>query len=257
MNESSFKLDLPLTLPSPVDRGNTTKRVSSPTLSSDSKKARTFLDDDSIFIELDVNHRTPNRTQRMLSKIDSSNVLYSQQTGAHYAKKQRTMVNLNEENILNDDVSISQFNSQFRKELEGVFSECENSILAKGLDLSLQPENVLNGISRIDWDETLQVPPKIPISQTSHGKVQLAPVSSATFHEMGPFFGLPMKVKALIHEFKGIEDLYGKFPSNYCMSTIINNLFRLAKGMPPTKKCASKRKSNLCPSNKRWENPGG
>lgn len=37
------------------------------------------------------------------------------------------------------------------------------------------------------------------------------PVSSATFYSMGPFFGLPLKVKTLIKEFKQIDDLYGKY----------------------------------------------
>lgn len=33
----------------------------------------------------------------------------------------------------------------------------------------------------------------------------------ATCYFVGPFFGLPMNVKSLIHKFKGITDLYGKF----------------------------------------------
>lgn len=36
------------------------------------------------------------------------------------------------------------------------------------------------------------------------------PVSAANFCVMGPFFGLPLKVKKLINEFKGINDLYGE-----------------------------------------------
>jgi hypothetical protein len=33
----------------------------------------------------------------------------------------------------------------------------------------------------------------------------------STHNFVGPFFGLPMNVKSLIHKFKGITDLYGKF----------------------------------------------
>jgi POLQ-like helicase len=33
----------------------------------------------------------------------------------------------------------------------------------------------------------------------------------STFFDIGPFFGLPLKVKSLIQKFKGITDLYRKF----------------------------------------------
>lgn len=38
-----------------------------------------------------------------------------------------------------------------------------------------------------------------------------SPVTAANFYSMGPFFGLPSKVKKLIKNFKNIDDLYGKF----------------------------------------------
>lgn len=34
-------------------------------------------------------------------------------------------------------------------------------------------------------------------------------ITTSTFKRMGPFFGLPLKVKQLIQDFKGISDLYG------------------------------------------------
>lgn len=40
--------------------------------------------------------------------------------------------------------------------------------------------------------------------------VKQSPVTAANFYVMGPYFGLPLKVKKLIKEFKGIDDLYGK-----------------------------------------------
>lgn len=48
--------------------------------------------------------------------------------------------------------------------------------------------------------------------QRSNGRAgtKPSPVSAANFYVMGPYFGLPIKVKQLIKEFKGIDDLYGK-----------------------------------------------
>lgn len=43
--------------------------------------------------------------------------------------------------------------------------------------------------------------------------VKQSPVTAANFYVMGPYFGLPLKVKKLIKEFKGIDDLYGKHTS--------------------------------------------
>lgn len=37
-----------------------------------------------------------------------------------------------------------------------------------------------------------------------------SPVTAANYRSMGPFFGLPIKVKKLIRNFKNIDDLYGK-----------------------------------------------
>lgn len=43
-------------------------------------------------------------------------------------------------------------------------------------------------------------------SETTHH----SPVTASNFYSMGPFFGLPLKVKKLIKTFKNIDDLYGK-----------------------------------------------
>lgn len=40
--------------------------------------------------------------------------------------------------------------------------------------------------------------------------VNHSPVTAANFYSMGPFFGLPLKVKKLIKTYKNIDDLYGK-----------------------------------------------
>lgn len=162
----------------------------------------------------------PILTQKIISRIKSdestSEVLYSQSTGAHYVKRQRKFVEKNEENVIDDDISLvnnSQVNtSQYRRDLERVFDDCENSILQKN-------EAVVAGLSKIDWDDDdfghgnqsqVTVMKCTVKTQSSHGAVKLAPISSSTFNELGPFFGLPITVKKLIKEFKGIEELYGK-----------------------------------------------
>lgn len=128
-------------------------------------------------------------------------------------KRQRSMEARNEENVIDDDVSISQYqDSQFQRELQQNFNALESSILHKNGDASPLSQSVLMGISKIDWeDESFKVESKkTPQTQTAFGNVKLAPVSSSPFPELGNFFGLPAKVKALIQEFKGIDELYGE-----------------------------------------------
>ncbi|XP_063708458.1 helicase POLQ-like [Culicoides brevitarsis] len=152
-------------------------------------------------------------TQKIISRLKSNEsmheVQYSQKTGAHYVQRQRGMVVINEENVIEDDISLCQnsqiYTSQFHRDLEKVFEDCEKSILQNKDESS----EAVKGISRIDWDEDVfgeevSVAPNCVAPKTP----QLKPISSATFSSMGPFFGLPMKVKNLIKEFKGIDDLY-------------------------------------------------
>lgn len=64
-------------------------------------------------------------------------------------------------------------------------------------DTKHQPKNVPNStIAAIKQTETLH-----------H-----SPVTAANYCSMGPFFGLPLKVKKLIKKFKNIDDLYGEHP---------------------------------------------
>lgn len=172
------------------------------------------------FVEVEVSQFTPRVAERFISKFKSGTVQTSQRTGAKYVQRQRSMVNRNEENVMEDDVlfvaQVQECTSQYQRELEEAFDECEKSILNdKNNETNA---SCFNGISKIIWDEdgddmmvginTPSQAKKVIQTQTSHGAVQLAPVSSATFTEMGPFFGLPLKVKKLIKEFKGIDELY-------------------------------------------------
>lgn len=205
------------------------------------------------FINFDIDG-APALSQRILIKSNSvtSEIQYSQRTGAHYVQRQRTMVNKNEENIIDDDISLCQnsqvYTSQFRRDLERVFDDCEKSILQKK-----EVHDEVKGISSIDWgDDDFGTEAPVAKTQSSHGRHQLRPISSANFSEIGPFFGLPNKVKMLIKEFKGIEELYGKFPSFTALLIKFDQMLlflRLAKGMLATQKYSSTKQPHLRPSN--------
>lgn len=193
LSESSLQIDTP---PAAARR----KRTSFTPRTSSRKRLRPDDENDSIFIDFEL-PVTPNRSQKVLSKIDSGSILQSQHTKAFYVlREQRSMVARNEDNVFDEDFSVVHneplYTDRHQKELDAAFEACEKTIV--------QPPDVLNGISRIDWDEGV---PQLQ-TQSSHGRVQLAPVSSSTFPERGPFFGLPAKVKTLIQEFKGIDQLY-------------------------------------------------
>lgn len=61
------------------------------------------------------------------------------------------------------------------------------------------PNNTLrtNGISSQSFDRAFN---NLPSTSTLNG-----------FKNMGPFYGLPLKVKELLASAKGIDELYGKF----------------------------------------------
>lgn len=181
---------------------------------------------DFIAFDPDRTELAPVATQKIISRIKSnsstSEIQYSQKTGAHYFQRQRNMVEKNQENIIDDDISLCHntqiYSSQFRRDLEQVFDDCEKSIL-QSKDEAVH--EAVKGISCIDWDDddfgTAGAASQVAVmkcaakTQSSHGGIRLKPISSSTFSEMGPFFGLPNKVKMLIKEFKGIDELYGEF----------------------------------------------
>lgn len=47
--------------------------------------------------------------------------------------------------------------------------------------------------------------------------MQHSPVTAANFYSMGPFFGLPLRVKKLIQNYKNIDDLYGNVRMPYAI----------------------------------------
>lgn len=89
-------------------------------------------------------------------------------------------------------------------------------------------ENVQNEAKKTKETETAQVVTKTP-SHSSISAVKRtetihhSPVTAANFYSMGPFFGLPMKVKKLIQTYKNIDDLYGK--NHYCLYLFLQSFF--------------------------------
>lgn len=166
-----------------------------------------------------------------ISEYDTSTKQYSQKIGENNTKKQKTMSNQNEKNIFKQIISGSQnsqmYTTQFQEDLEREFDDYAKIILQKKAK-----HNEVQGINSIDWvNNEFGTQTQIAKTESSNKKNKL---SSAYFNEIGPYFGLPNKVKKLLKELKGIEKLYGKFPT----ITILINKFIKKKSSQIGKKNA-------------------
>lgn len=157
-------------------------------------------------------------------------VLKSNKTMNEYLQLQRSMEMENEENINQDDFNFDLLNqsTQFHRNVEDTFNECERTI--RGLDEFERSEMDVGEIRqetdhnaedinlsdfREEFDKTYlgngnQFKPNGE-AITASKPAKLLPVPASNFCNLGPFFGLPNRVKSLIREFKGIDDLYGKY----------------------------------------------
>ena len=138
--------------------------------------------------------------------------------------------------------------SQYRQEVDNLFEQIEHSIFAMGtehmnktipdkiLDIIFsddikQPdatENSKDNTQNIDWPENTLINGvsfnasfgtviKKALINNASKSVQPQKVLNLTvtekkpqFYRLGPFYGLPSKVKDLVRQYKGIEELYGK-----------------------------------------------
>lgn len=66
-----------------------------------------------------------------------------------------------------------------------------------------------------------KVMPNSTVTAIKQRTLHHSPVTASNYYSMGPFFGLPIKVKKLIKTFKNIDDLYGKKFFHYYSKTII------------------------------------
>lgn len=131
----------------------------------------------------------------------------------------------NDSEVKDSDVRIkSDLNTDFQStdvwENDALFEDAWNSIETEGIAIPNSPvlSNMPLGekIKRALFTNVKkQVTPKAKSMQVNDEHVpqnsSLNTCEESTLNFVGPFFGLPMNVKSLIHKFKGITDLYGKF----------------------------------------------
>lgn len=200
----------------------------------DVSKLNTNIDSD---VNISINNSISiNYSQLNLSKFDGFDVSKNNKTFTEYLQLQRSMNIENEHNV--NECDLSQllndcYQTQYQQEVENAFNECEKTIkdleedsvekddeMLGNMDLDGQmlekmaKENKLNAK---DLAEVSVIPPPKEFSSDNFKKPigtaqpPRLPVTTSTFCILGPFFGLPKKVQRLIKEYKGIDELYGKF----------------------------------------------
>ncbi|XP_062563362.1 helicase POLQ-like isoform X2 [Armigeres subalbatus] len=161
--------------------------------------------------------REPNRplTQQQNFQMQRDHSTYSQ-----YIRNEYTMLEENRSNVIDDQVDtqrVREFDSsQRRTDVEDDFKICEQN---------------LADMSNINWDESVAGvrPPvaastKVPLGSIfgkldgRNGRVteespkrvarKSAPLVSSHFQSLGPFYGLPNKIRDLLKEFRGITEMY-------------------------------------------------
>lgn len=154
-----------------------------------------------------------------------------------------------------EDHLLAEFNEEL--DVSEKFNECidpDSSALALLSDEEeKEKENKPKAGNKMEYTNTRETAKKIQERRSESANIghsalqtvkqtetaQHSPVTAANFYSMGPFFGLPAKVKKLIRNFKNIDDLYGKFNQYFLSNTILiiqSNFigllqFRLAKGV--------------------------
>lgn len=178
----------------------------------------------------------PRHPSQKLEELNGT--IFKSKNASIYIQLQRTMHEENETNVVDDDfvdpeLSQAMISSQYRKEIEDDFAKCEETIcnmsnlhessrsidMNVALNMSCDP---LLGVNEINWNSPLirrPTPPsslvKSRLAMFSKNKelVQATPKPHTQTHFLsaGPYFGLPIEVKSLIKEYKGIDELYGEF----------------------------------------------
>lgn len=193
----------------------------------------------------------------------NSAVFHSINNASAYIQKQRSMSLENEANLNDDDICLDPFlsqaykSTQYRRELEAVFANCEKSV-CEGMDELKENDVDSNAAKNIsldsqDWAQSFSEPPPLPPPPLQLAEADPSPFTTPTkfvrqrlsarrsggsgggnstispnsstflappklksansyqaFTPLGPFYGLPLKVKGLIRDYKGIHELYGE-----------------------------------------------
>lgn len=193
------------------------------------KQSQMFLD-----IAKTMTQMPRHQTQK-LEELDGR--VYKSKNASMYIELQRSMQLENETNVIDDnfvDPELSQAikTTQYRKEIEADFNKCEKTIRNfdnlndsnRSVDLNnaFNIDDLNEDAKEINWNS-----PYTPaVNASSVVKKRLAEFSKSRdssmndhsgssfilpdFAAKGPFFGLPIEVKDLIREYKGIDKLYGK-----------------------------------------------
>lgn len=150
----------------------------------------------------------------MANKLDASNVGDSEEnfsvfrsnvTMSEYMQLERSPSAVDAAPLTQYIRAENQVPSEVSHELDD-----DNELLAAFAMDEDWPKMVLNGKNETNSNAAV-VEKKNPRSESyAQAVVKQSPVTAANFYVMGPYFGLPIKVKKLIKEFKGIDDLYGK-----------------------------------------------
>ncbi|KAJ6632923.1 Helicase POLQ-like [Pseudolycoriella hygida] len=182
----------------------------------------------------------PGHPSQKLEELEGTT--YKSNNASIYIQLQRSKHEENESNVIDDDFvdpELSQAikSSQYRREIEEDFTKCEETICnldnlnesARSVDMNVAVNTSadhLRGLNEINWNSpvvpsraTLSVdtPPsslikkKLAVFSKNRENTLLntsSTIKSTNFKPMGPFFGLPMEVKTLIKEYKGIDELY-------------------------------------------------
>lgn len=147
----------------------------------------------------------------------------------------------NHANLLDDQVD-SQLarkydSSQQKREMEQVFAQCERTLIDVS-NVELQPvddaADPVRMVDDINWEDDVTIAEgggqKKPddrsiLNSIFNKRSSLAaevgspkvvarksgPLVSSHFQDRGPFFGLPLKVKHLLKNYRGIENMYGEW----------------------------------------------
>lgn len=135
----------------------------------------------------------------------------SKTTFNEYLQLQRSLRAENEQNLMDDDFDFDCLNyvTQARDRFQITVNECEKTI--RNLNESqakIEDENKQNKGKCMEHNFDFNSSELRDEFNKTYGEAKSESIASA-FPNMGPYFGLPLKVKNLIAEFKGIHELYG------------------------------------------------
>lgn len=180
----------------------------------------------------------PRHPSQKLEELNGT--IYKSKNATMYIELQRTMEAENETNVIDDDVvdpelSQAMKSTQYRREIECSFAKCEQTICnnenlnesCRSIDMNVAlnmstDADPCRGVIDINWNSPMVQGVRTPPSSLIKKRLSMfaktresaqstpKPSTPTNFRPIGPFFGLPIAVKSLIKEYKGIDELYGK-----------------------------------------------